>query len=165
MYLILFHIDIILNKCHDRFRVDNYSAHVLISITFDVFKYLDTTLATENKILTFSRGVLPFKIRSSNVNLALILFFCGHTSYKRVSWKKKGVATRSIPRLKKAWLSSWVMNSYVLSQISKTPVVRSTQFFQNSRRMVQVDREIKSVLVTFVFTEILVIRSCQKRWQ
>ena len=27
--------------------------------------------------------------------------------------------------------------------------------------MTQVDREIKSVLVTFVFTEILVIRSCQ----
>ena len=27
--------------------------------------------------------------------------------------------------------------------------------------MIQGDREIKSVLVTFVFTEILVIRSCQ----
>ena len=119
---------------HDRFRVDIYSAHVLISITFAVFEYLDTALATENKILTFLRAVLPYKIGSSNVNLALILFFCGHTSYKRVSWKKKGVATRSIPRLKRAWLNSWVMNSYVLSQISKTPVVRSTQFFQNSKK-------------------------------
>ena len=69
----------------DRFQVDIYSAHVLISITFAVFEYLDTTLATENKILTFSRAVLPYKIGSSNVNLALILFFCGHTSYKRVS--------------------------------------------------------------------------------
>ena len=70
---------------HDRFRVDIYSAHVLISITFAVFEYLDTALATENKILTFLRAVLPYKIGSSNVNLALILFFCGHTSYKRVS--------------------------------------------------------------------------------
>ena len=70
---------------HDRFRVDIYSAHVLISITFAVFEYLDTALATENKILTFSTAVLPYKMGSSNVNLALMLFFCGHTSYKRVS--------------------------------------------------------------------------------
>ena len=69
----------------DRFQVDIYSAHVLISIIFAVFEYLDTTLATENKILTFSRAVLPYKIGNSNVNLALILLFCGHTSYKRVS--------------------------------------------------------------------------------
>ena len=34
-------------------------------------------------------------------------------------------------------------------------------FFRIQRRMIQIDREIKSVLVTFVFTEILVIRSCQ----
>ena len=51
------------------------------------------------------------------------------------------------------------MNSYVLSQISETSEARS--FFRIQRRMIQVDREIKSVLVTFVFTEILVIRSCQ----
>ena len=38
---------------HDRFRVDIYSAHVLISITFAVFEYLDAALATENKILRF----------------------------------------------------------------------------------------------------------------
>ena len=65
---------------HDRFRVDIYSAHVLISITFAVFEYLDTALATENKILRFSRAVLPYKTRSSNVNLALILYFRGQTS-------------------------------------------------------------------------------------
>ena len=70
---------------HDRFRVDIYSAHVLISITFVVFEYLDTALATENKIFRFSRAVLPYIIRSSNVNLALILFFRGQTSYKRVT--------------------------------------------------------------------------------
>ena len=119
---------------HDRFRVDIYSAHVLISITFAVFEYLDTALATENKILRFSRAVLPYKTRSSNVNLALILYFRGQTSYKRVTWKKEGVATRSIPHLKRAWLISWVVNSCVLSQISETPVVRSTQFFQNSKK-------------------------------
>ena len=119
---------------HDRFRVDIYSAHVLISITFAVFEYLDTALVTENKILRFSRAVLPYKTRSSNVNLALILYFRGQTSYKRVTWKKEGVATRSIPQLKRAWLISWVVNSCVLSQISETPVVRSTQFFQNSKK-------------------------------
>ena len=119
---------------HDRLRVDIYSAHVLISITFAVFEYLDTALATENKILRFSRAVLPYKTRSSNVNLALILYFRGQTSYKRVTWKKEGVATRSIPQLKRAWLISWVVNSCVLSQISETPVVRSMQFFQNSKK-------------------------------
>ena len=118
----------------DCFQVGIYSAHVLISITFAVFEYLDTALATENKILTFLRAVLPYKIGSSNVNLALILFFCGHTSYKRVSWKKEDVAKRSIPRLRRAWLISRVMNKYVLSQISETPVVRSSQFFQNSKK-------------------------------
>ena len=56
------------------FRVDIYSAHVLISITFAVFEYLDTVFATENKIFRFSRAVLPYKTGSSNVNLALILF-------------------------------------------------------------------------------------------
>ena len=60
---------------HDRFRVDIYSAHVLISITFAVFEYLDAALATENKILRFWRAVLP-----SNVNLALILYFRGQAS-------------------------------------------------------------------------------------
>ena len=70
---------------HDRFRVDIYSAHVLTSITFAVFEYLDTALAAENKILRFSRALLPYKTGSSNANLALILFFIGHTSYKRVS--------------------------------------------------------------------------------
>ena len=113
--------------------VDIYSGHVLISITFAVFEYLDTTLATENKILRFSRAVLPYETRNSNVNLSLILYFCGHTGYKRVTWKKEGVAARSIPRLKRAWLISRVMNSYALSQISEIPVVRSTQFFQNSK--------------------------------
>ena len=113
--------------------VDIYSAHVLISITFAVFEYLDTALATENKILRFSRAVLPYETRNSNVNLSLILYFCGHTGYKRVTWKKEGVAARRIPRLKRAWLISRVMNSYVLSQISEIPVVRSTQFFQNSK--------------------------------
>ena len=103
---------------HDRFRVDIYSAHVRISITFTVFEYLDTALAMESKILRFSRAVLPYKTRT--VNPALILFFHYHRSYKRVTWKKEGVATRSIPRLKRAWLISWVMNSYVLSQISET---------------------------------------------
>ena len=119
---------------HDRFRVDIYSAHVLISITFAVFEYLDTVLATENKILWFSRALLPYKTGSSNANLALILFFIGHTSYKRVSWKREGVATRSISRLKRSWLINWIMNNYVLSLISGTPVVRSTQFFQNSKK-------------------------------
>ena len=121
-------------SAYDRFWVDIYRAHVLISTTFAVFEYLDTALATENKILRFSRAVLPYKIESSNVNRALILFFCGHTSYKRVSWKKEGVATRGIRRLKRAWLMSSVMNRYVLSQISETPVVRSKQFFQNSKK-------------------------------
>ena len=55
--------------------MDIYSAHVLISITCAVFEYLDTALATENKILRFSRAVLPYKTRSSNVNLALISYF------------------------------------------------------------------------------------------
>ena len=119
---------------HDRFWVDIYSAHVLISIAFAVFEYLDTALATENKILRFSRAVLPYKARSSNVNLALILYFCGQTSYKSVTWKKEGVAARSIPRLKRALLISRVMNSYVLSQISGISVIRSTQFFQNSKK-------------------------------
>ena len=68
---------------HDRFQVDIYSAHVLISITFSVFEYLHTALATENKILRFSRAALSYKTRSSNVNLAIILYFHGHTSYKR----------------------------------------------------------------------------------
>ena len=44
------------------------------------FKYLDTALATENKILRFSRAVLPYKTRSSNGNLVLILYFRGETS-------------------------------------------------------------------------------------
>ena len=114
--------------------VDIYSAHVLISITFAVFEYLDTALATENKILRFSRAVLPYETRNSNVNLSLILYFCGHTGYKRVTWKKEGVAARSIPRLKRAWLISWVMNSYALSQISETPFVKSMQFFQNTKK-------------------------------
>ena len=73
---------------HDRFRVDIYNAHVLISIAFAVFEYLDTALATENKILRFSRAVLPYKTRSSNVNLALIFYFRGQTSYKRVTISK-----------------------------------------------------------------------------
>ena len=64
---------------HDRFRVDIYSAHVLISITFAVFEYLNTALTTENKILSFSSAVLPYKTRISSINIALIsLFFCGH---------------------------------------------------------------------------------------
>ena len=117
---------------HDRFQVNIYSAHVLISITFTVFEFLDTALAMENKILRFSKAVLPYKTRT--VNPALILFFHDHRSYKRVTWKKEGVTTRSIPRLKRAWLISWVMNSYVLSQISETSVFRSTQFFQNSKK-------------------------------
>ena len=119
---------------HDRFWVDIYSAHVLISIAFAVFEYLDTALATENKILRFSRAVLPYKTRSSNVNLALILYFRGQTSYKRVTWKKEGVARRNIPLLKRTWLISWVVNSCVLNQIFETPVVRSMQFFQNSKK-------------------------------
>ena len=77
--------DSLTTAAHDRFRVDIYSAHELISITFAVFEYLDTTLATENKVLRFSKAVLPYKTRSSNVNLALILYFCGHTSYQRVT--------------------------------------------------------------------------------
>ena len=83
-----------------------YSVHVLISITFALFEYLDTVLATETKILRFSRAVLPYKTGSSNVNLALILHFGGHTSYKRVTCKKEGMSTHSIPRLKRAWLIS-----------------------------------------------------------
>ena len=59
---------------HNCFLVDIYSTHVLISMTFAVFEYLDTVFATENKILRFSRAVLPYKTGSSNVNLALILF-------------------------------------------------------------------------------------------
>ena len=65
---------------HDCFRVDNYSAHVLIFITFAVLEYLDTVSTTENKILRFSSAVLPDKTRSSSVILALILFFQGQTS-------------------------------------------------------------------------------------
>ena len=117
---------------HDRFQVNIYSAHVLISITFTVFEFLDTALAMENKILRFSKAVLPYKTRT--VNPALILFFHDHRSYKRVTWKKEGVATRSIPRLKRAWLISWVMNSYALSQIFETPFVKSMQFFQNTKK-------------------------------
>ena len=73
-------ISILFFTRHDRFQVHIYSAHVLISITFAVFEYLDMALATENKILRFSRAVLPYETRSSNLNLALILFFCGHTN-------------------------------------------------------------------------------------
>ena len=58
-----------------KWKQNIYSAHVLISIIFAVFEYLDTTLATENKILRFSRAVVPHETRSSNVNLALILCF------------------------------------------------------------------------------------------
>ena len=64
-------------------------------------------------------------------------------------------------RLKGAWLISWVITSYVLRKISEIPAVRSTQFFQNSKKKVPIDIEIKFVLVTFFFTEILSIRSCQ----
>ena len=98
----------------DRFWVGIHSAHVLISITFAIFEYLNLVLPTENKILTFSRAVLPYKIRSSNVNLALILLFHGHKSWKRATWKKEGMAMPSILWLKGAWLISWVMTSYVL---------------------------------------------------
>ena len=45
-------------------------------------------MATENKILRFSRALLPYKTRSSNVNLALIFDFRGQTSYKRVTINK-----------------------------------------------------------------------------
>ena len=144
---------------HDRFQVNIYSAHVLISITFTVFEFLDTALAMENKILRFSKAVLPYKTRT--VNPALILFFHYHRSYKRVTWKKEGVATRSIPRLKRAWLISWVMNSYVLAKSNFWNLLEGRSFFRIQRRMIQADREIKSVLVTFVFTEILVIWSSQ----
>ena len=122
------------NTQYDRLRVDIYSAHVLISITFAVFEYLDTALTTENKILRFSRAVLTYETICSNVNLTLILYFRGQTSYKRGTWKKEGVSMRSILRLKTAWLISWVMDSYVLSQISEIPVVRSLKFFQNSKK-------------------------------
>ena len=71
------------NTQYDRLRVDIYSAHVLISITFAVFEYLDTALTTENKILRFSRAVLTYETICSNVNLTLILYFRGQTSYKR----------------------------------------------------------------------------------
>ena len=66
---------------HDLFRVDICNEYVLISITFAVFEYLDTALATEIKILKFSRAVLPYKARISiaSVNLALILFFHDNT--------------------------------------------------------------------------------------
>lgn len=39
-----------LNAQHDPFRVDIYSPHVLIPITFAVFEYLDMELAMEKKI-------------------------------------------------------------------------------------------------------------------
>ena len=45
-------------------------------------------MATENRILRFSRAVLPYKTRSSNVNLAFIFYFRGQTSYKRVTISK-----------------------------------------------------------------------------
>ena len=45
-------------------------------------------MATENKILRYSRAVLPYKTRSSNVNLALIFDFRGQTSYNRVTVSK-----------------------------------------------------------------------------
>ena len=47
--------------CHDRFQVDIYSVNVRISVTFAVIEYLDAALATENKILRFSRAVYPIK--------------------------------------------------------------------------------------------------------
>ena len=49
----------------DRFWLDIYSAHVLISITFVVSECLDKALATKNKILRFSRPVLPSTYCSS----------------------------------------------------------------------------------------------------
>ena len=52
------------------------------------------------------KDVLPYKTRSSNVNLALTLYFRGRTRHKKVLRKKEGVATRSIARLKRAWLIS-----------------------------------------------------------
>ena len=45
-------------------------------------------MATENKILRYSSSVLPYKTRSSNVNLALIFDFRGQTSYNRVTVSK-----------------------------------------------------------------------------
>ena len=86
-------------NCHDRFRVDISSVHVLICITFAVFEYL-------GKRWQRKKDVLPYKKRSANVNLALTLYFRGHTSHKKVLRKKEGVATRSIARLKRAWLIS-----------------------------------------------------------
>ena len=38
------------NNTHNCFQLAIYGAHVLISITFAVFEYLDTALATENNI-------------------------------------------------------------------------------------------------------------------
>ena len=46
---------------HDRFRVDIHSAHVLISITLAVFGYLNTALATENKVQDIQRLFYPIK--------------------------------------------------------------------------------------------------------
>ena len=65
---------------HWYFWVNIFSVHMLICIAFAVFEYLDTALATENKILSFSRYVLPHNTRSSSANFVLHLFLCGHTN-------------------------------------------------------------------------------------
>ena len=46
---------------HDRFRVDIYSAHVLISITFAVFEYLDRRWQRKIKFLDFEGLFYPIK--------------------------------------------------------------------------------------------------------
>ena len=46
---------------HDRFRVDIYSVLMLISPSLAVFAYLDTALATENKIQDIQGLFYPIK--------------------------------------------------------------------------------------------------------
>lgn len=57
-----------------------FSGGHLYCITFVVFEYLNMALVMENKICRYCNAVLSYKTRSSNESLALILFFCGHTS-------------------------------------------------------------------------------------
>ena len=45
----------------DRFQVDIYSAHVLISITFAVFEYLDRRWQRKIKFLDFEGLFYPIK--------------------------------------------------------------------------------------------------------
>ena len=74
--------------------MDIYSPHVLISITFAIFEYLDTALAIENKILRFSRAILPKKNKKLKYKSSLNFVFLWLHKLKESSIKKEGLAAR-----------------------------------------------------------------------